>query len=238
MPEELPPFAVNGSHIHQHIKQQCREFSEQAQHDFFTHRAHTESKRKREPFSPLLFLVTINTSLFRRNSLIKHLYFASGFVFLSEQLYLDGEIGDFTCFSTLCTTKGKFTLHEDCELFIKMAQKSIFFLTLFFFLLKGEESGRKNFNWGCANHKCKTVSSRQNLNLHWQIFLFYLRFAVFPFTNIHTTDEGKTPCVHRALRDCRVSAALLLLYIFQCTQIHTPSLKQTRRKHEGRQGED
>lgn len=90
---------------------------------------------------------------------------------------------------------------------------SLFFFLHFFFgweeLWEGGEWS--NLNWGCANHKCRTVSSRQLLNLHWQIFLLYLAVPFFIFhilAHIHKRSasftKGKLIVRTGALRHARV----------------------------------
>lgn len=119
--------------------------------------------------------MTTDISLQKEISLIKHLHFLLLLRFLRS-----------SAFSTLYTTKEFFSLYEDYELFIKMGAKEDFSFLLF---LRWEESEGKKL--GCANHYRNTVSSCQSLNLHWQIFLFYLSVPFLPFTHIHREAQPK-----------------------------------------------
>lgn len=81
------------------------------------------------------------------------------------------------------------TPKKDYELFIKMGAKRNFLSSFLPFERRREW---KNLYW-CANHNRKTVSSRQHLNLHWQIFLLYLAVPIlFSSTRTHRKlHEGK-----------------------------------------------
>lgn len=131
---------------------------------------HTTGEERNESFSS--FLVTINISPQRENSLIKHLHFlllffvgfhprSNNFFFISDDQVNEKTLSFFLLFlyHTLHTTKKKFPMHEDYELFIKMGAKrnflpSFFSLFSFFFTVRKEIKGKRLY-WGCENYNWK-----------------------------------------------------------------------------------
>lgn len=119
--------------------------------------SHKTANKKQEPF-----LVTINISLQKENSLIKIFTFCYFLVCFEATTFTPngfrkrGESLQF--FHTFHNTKRNFPYTEIVNYLLKWVQKGIFFHPPF--------KRVKNFYWGCAIYNLKTVSSRQNLNLH------------------------------------------------------------------------
>lgn len=153
--------------------------------------------------------MTTNISLQKEISLIKHLHFLLLFRSLRS-----------SAFSPLYTTKEFFPYTEIMNYLLKWVQKRIF--PSFYF----SDEKRVKEKAGCANHYRNTVSSCQSLNLHWQIFLFYLSVPFLPFTHIHREAQAKGKQVVYTRWAFRVRNFTRMKNL--CFPIHFPVSSHTR----------